>query len=652
MPMESSFTLFRVRGIRIGANWSWLFVFAFIIYTLASQEFPRTYSGLSHTSYWAMGIVAGVLFVASLLLHELGHALRAIREGMEIDGITLWLFGGVARFKGMFPSAGAEFRIAIAGPVVSAVICAVASGVTMVLNHVNAPAQIVGVTHYIAEINGILLAFNMIPALPLDGGRVYRAYQWQRQGDFTTATMTAARTARVLAGGLIALGLLGFVSGAATGGLWLSFIGFFVLQAAQAEAAYATMRASLSGLHVGDFVRPEPVDPLVASRLPAVDADDDLLDALVTLQSPPGQAVVQHGGRVIGTISALDVGRALEVRRMQPPPAPVAVKTRRRRGTWFLPTVIILGAAGFLYRPPIAVLTPGKSFDVVADIKVGGIHVDQVHGRYLLTSVGVDQPNTYGLIASMARGRDLVPISDLIPRGISPEKFFAEQKKMFEQSELVAAGAAAKAAGMPVQQSGNGAQVIAVVPGAPASRVLTKDDVITSIDGNKISTNEDVAAAIRSRPAGTTFTVGIERNGRTIDVKVQSKSGIAQQGPAIGIATETRDLKVRLPFKITFRSRDIGGTSAGLAYTLAIYDLIKPGDLARGRSIAATGTIDVDGDVGPIGGVREKAEAARTAGAQLFLVPNEELSGAHGLGVPTHGVNTLQDAIALLQQGA
>jgi PDZ domain-containing protein len=146
--------------------------------------------------------------------------------------------------------------------------------------------------------------------------------------------------------------------------------------------------------------------------------------------------------------------------------------------------------------------------------------------------------------------------------------------------------------------------------------------------------------------------VTLERNGRTIPVRVQSKLGVAQQGPAIGVATETRDLKVQLPFKISFKSRDIGGTSAGLAYTLAIYDLIKPGDLARGRSIAVTGTIDLDGNVGPIGGVREKAEAARDAGAQLFLVPNEELAGAHGLGIPTHGVSTLQDAISLLQRQA
>src|SRR5260370_22893856 len=115
-----------------------------------------------------------------------------------------------------------------------------------------------------------------------------------------------------------------------------------------------------------------------------------------------------------------------------------------------------------------------------------------------------------------------------------------------------------------------------------------------AIDGTPVSINEDVGNAIRSRPAGTPFTLTVERNGRTIKVEVRSKSGLAQQGPAIGIVPETRDMVVRLPFKVSFRARDIGGPSAGLAYTLAIYDLIKSRDLAHARAIAATGTIDVD----------------------------------------------------------
>jgi len=120
--VNSSIPLGRILGIRVGIHWSWLVVFALIAWTLASGIFPDTNPGLSHATYVWMAIAASILFFASLLLHELGHAVQARRDGMEIDGITLWLFGGVARFKGMFPSAGAEFRIAVAGPAVTAVI--------------------------------------------------------------------------------------------------------------------------------------------------------------------------------------------------------------------------------------------------------------------------------------------------------------------------------------------------------------------------------------------------------------------------------------------------------------------------------------------------------------------------------------------------
>ena len=120
--MNASFELGRIAGVRIGVNWSWLVVFALIVWSLADGVFPSQNPGLSDGTYIAMALVAALLFFTSLLLHELGHALQARREGMEIEGITLWLFGGVAQFKGSFPSAGAEFRIAIAGPLVSLVL--------------------------------------------------------------------------------------------------------------------------------------------------------------------------------------------------------------------------------------------------------------------------------------------------------------------------------------------------------------------------------------------------------------------------------------------------------------------------------------------------------------------------------------------------
>src|SRR5688500_7058617 len=146
--MESSFRLIRIRGIDIGANWSWLLIFAVLVYSLSTRLFPSASPGLPASTYWVMGAVAGVLFVVSLLLHELGHAIRAQQEGMEIDGITLWLFGGVARFKGMFPTAGAEFRIAIAGPLVTVVLVVVFGLAWFALSSAGAPDAVVAIPDY------------------------------------------------------------------------------------------------------------------------------------------------------------------------------------------------------------------------------------------------------------------------------------------------------------------------------------------------------------------------------------------------------------------------------------------------------------------------------------------------------------------------
>ena len=254
--MTASFRLGRIAGIDIGVNWSWLVVFALIVWSLTTAVFPEQNPGLEDGTYLAMGVAAALLFFTSILLHELGHALQARREGMEIEGITLWLFGGVAQFKGMFPSAGAEFRIAIAGPIVSLVLGLAFVGAAVVI----AGAQALdGVAAWLGYINLALLVFNMLPALPLDGGRVLRAALWSAQGDFRSATQVAAGIGRgfgflFIGGGLALVFFLNAVSG-----LWLAFIGWFLLGAASAEARYIAVRDALGGLRVRDLVVRDPV---------------------------------------------------------------------------------------------------------------------------------------------------------------------------------------------------------------------------------------------------------------------------------------------------------------------------------------------------------------------------------------------------------
>jgi Zn-dependent protease len=254
--VNPTFELGRIAGIRISLNWSWLIIFALIVWTLASGVFPAVNPGLSDGQYIAMAIVAAALFFASILLHELGHALQARREGVEIEGITLWLFGGVAQFRGMFPSAGAEFRIAIAGPLVS-----VALGVLFVLISVliDSAAQIDGVSAWLGYINLSLVVFNLLPALPLDGGRVLRSALWRLRGDFRWATEVAANIGRGIALLMIVGGLVMFIVSDAFGGVWLAFVGWFLLGAASAEARYLAAQDALGDLRVRDLMVREPV---------------------------------------------------------------------------------------------------------------------------------------------------------------------------------------------------------------------------------------------------------------------------------------------------------------------------------------------------------------------------------------------------------
>lgn len=245
----------RVFGVEVGLNWSWFVVLVLIVWTLTAAVFPRQNPGLSDGVYVVMGIVAAVAFFVSLLAHELGHALQARRDGVEIDGVTLWLFGGVARFKGMFPSAGAEFRIAIAGPLVSLVL---GGAFSLAAWLVSLPQGVDGVLAWLGYINLVLLVFNLLPALPLDGGRVLRSALWAARGSFASATRIAAGIGTGFGYLFVAAGLALFVLEGAFSGAWLAFVGWFLIEAARNESRYLLARQALQGLVVRDVMVREP----------------------------------------------------------------------------------------------------------------------------------------------------------------------------------------------------------------------------------------------------------------------------------------------------------------------------------------------------------------------------------------------------------
>lgn len=701
--VESSFTLLRVRGIPIGAHWSWLFIFALVAWSLATALFPSTYPGLEGSAYLAMALVAAVLFFGSILLHEMGHALRALDEGMPIEGITLWLLGGVARLGGSPHAPGAEFRVAIAGPLVTIALAAAFGATALVGGSADFPDPVQGVVDYLARINLLVLAFNLVPALPLDGGRVLRAWLWRRQRSFVAATRSAARAGQAFGAVLIAVGLLDLISGPGVGGVWLAFVGWFLVQAAQSEATMAQVRQALRGVPVRDVMTPDPrvISPHVnvaefvdmarphrVSTYPVVDGDE--LVGLVSLKAAAGvaaqdrerkrvreimtpvsaattvgpdqdvfdalsrfeggrRALVVDDGRLVGVVSASDVTRAVDIERAR---GGADEPGARRSGVlvWVVVGLVIVGAGAALYHPPYVVIAPGEAANVLDDVDISGVETDEVTGRYLLTSVKLSRPSALRtVIAALRRDRQVVPLSEALPQGVGAEEYFRAQRAVFAESRMLAAAAAAEVAGMPVSVSGTGARIVQVLRDSPAADELRAGDVVVEANGEAVDDAISLRQLVQSRPAGDASRLVVEREGGRTTVTVRSRNlPSLSGGVGLGVLVETRDLRVDLPFDIRFVDRDVGGPSAGLAYALAIYDSLSQPDEARGRTIAATGTVDLDGDVGPVGGIPQKALAAEQAGADLFLVPVSEVEQARDVDLRVQGVTSLHRARALL----
>ncbi|TMC69006.1 MAG: CBS domain-containing protein [Chloroflexi bacterium] len=366
--MDASIRLGRVAGIEVGLHWSLAIALVLIVWTLAGQVFPDMVPDQPQSAYWLVSLLAALLFYVSLLSHEMGHALVARRLGVSVEGITLWIFGGVARLGGDAATAGAEARIAIAGPIVSLVLAVAFGLITLGLDAVAGPPLIDAGCFWLALSNGTLLLFNLIPAFPLDGGRILRAWLWGRRGNRYRATATAAALSRGCSFVMIAIGLLGFFLQQDIGAVWVIFIGLFLLSAARNEEAYVLMHGALAGLRVSDVMSRDPmvapgwitVEEFMRTYLPIqraaaypIKTFEGNLDGLVTLtrlaevpsesrratrvrdvgvgldavpQARPaepvaailnrfgsgdGHVLVLEGGRLVGIVSPPDVTRAL-----------------------------------------------------------------------------------------------------------------------------------------------------------------------------------------------------------------------------------------------------------------------------------------------------------------------------------------------------
>jgi Zn-dependent protease/CBS domain-containing protein len=301
----SSIQLARIFGIRIGASPSWFFVL-FIFIWVVSDYFRRVLGG-SVTEAYVVAVCAVMLFFLSLVLHELGHALVARRMGIGISGIDLWFFGGVAKMTRDTDSPGAEFKVAAAGPAVTLVIIAVCLGLSALVSHgaaldvarLSGDAEVsplLALLGFLITINAFLFVFNLVPAYPLDGGRLARALIWKLSGDRNRATRIAARIGEGFAYLIIGLGIFLFASGNRLDGIWLAVLGWFIAQSARAAVASTAFTERLDGITVADIMDAQPVS------MPATATVSEAQDEYFLRYRWDWFPVVDERGRFLGVV--------------------------------------------------------------------------------------------------------------------------------------------------------------------------------------------------------------------------------------------------------------------------------------------------------------------------------------------------------------
>jgi Zn-dependent protease/CBS domain-containing protein len=370
----------RIAGIRVSADWSVLLICALLAYGVAGGAVPEAVPGTPVWLAWIVGIVAALLLIASLTAHELGHALLARRRGVAVEGIKLWLFGGVAQMKGDWVTGRTEMLVAAIGPAVTLLLTGAFVACSWLLIAIGAPPLVIVVAEWLAAVNLVLLLFNLIPAFPLDGGRILHGFLWGRTKNRLRATVAAARAGRFFAIALIGLGVLDIFFVSAVGGLWLMLIGWFLNNAARGEATGEVARHALEGVLVGDVMSKNPVivpswitvellvdqyvmghqftsfpthsidgriDGLVTmrgikqvpaqqrgsrraidiaipvARVPVARQDEHITDVLKRIgPSSDGRAMVYDGGTLVGIVSPSDIARLFQA---GPGRAPVSV---------------------------------------------------------------------------------------------------------------------------------------------------------------------------------------------------------------------------------------------------------------------------------------------------------------------------------------
>jgi Zn-dependent protease/CBS domain-containing protein len=297
--MRGSFRVARIGGIDIGVNYSLILGLAFFAWTLAVAYFPQTYPGWSSGTYWAIGILGGILIFASVLLHELAHSFVAKARGLPVKSIVLFIFGGVSNIEKEPERPGVEFTMAFVGPLTSLILGGIFLGLSLLPSGQTDP--VAGLLNYLGQVNLVLGVFNLLPGFPMDGGRVLRSIIWGVSGNFNRATNIATITGRVIGWAMILYGVFLVLNNNLLGGLWIAFIGWFLSSAAESSRQQATIQEHLKGAHVRDVMDVSTMHMVS----PQTSVEDMVRNVFV--QGQCRAAAVSDEGKPVGIVTVADI---------------------------------------------------------------------------------------------------------------------------------------------------------------------------------------------------------------------------------------------------------------------------------------------------------------------------------------------------------
>ncbi len=299
---RGSLVLGAIRGIPIRIHFTWLIIFGLLSWSLASGYFPQRYPDLPIAAYWIKGIIAALFLFGSVLVHELMHALMAQNLRVPIAGITLFALGGVSEMKQEPPNPSAEFMIAIVGPLASLVLAGMFWLIWRALEREGPDPSFAAIALYLVGLNTVVAVFNMLPAFPLDGGRVLRSIIWAITKNLQKATYLATRVGRIFAYILISIGAVSLFAGAGFQGIWMALIGFFLLQGAEASYTQVLLKEALAGIAIRDIMVKDVVSVPPGLSVRA------LIERYFLTHGYGGFPVVEQG-QVEGLVSLGDVKR-------------------------------------------------------------------------------------------------------------------------------------------------------------------------------------------------------------------------------------------------------------------------------------------------------------------------------------------------------